>query len=213
MQLISFIDSSSGVNTAAGVNRNIYYLNAFSTSVRSSTRVWLSNADRQVSRLVEQFFVYRGGSVNLAAGLDDLTAQISGLSVSTPALALLLAAGSSSRTATVSAAARLLNSYNGGVSLGCVGLRSSLTANAATNLDTLGEIVSTGLRGASLLRAPVLSSIAVQCTDILNRLGARPQLRTMQPVATLRCDTPWHCGMHSWLRHACRRVPAIFSHF
>lgn len=173
MQLISFIDSSSGVNTAAGVNRNIYYVNAFSTAVRISTRVFLSNADRQVSRLIEQFFIYRGGSIdvgiNLAVGIDDLTAQISGITVSTPVCALVVAAGSSSRTAAVAAAGRLRSSYGGGVSIGCIPLGSASSANVAT----LAAIASTGLDGATLSRrAPAVSSIAAQCEAVLRSLGA-----------------------------------------
>lgn len=196
VQLISFIDTSSGVDTAAGPNRNIYYLNTFSAAVRSSTSVFLSNAERQVSRLVEQFFVYRGGSIDLAVAIDDLTAQISSLTVSTPALALVVAAGSSSRPAAVAAADRLRSSYGGGVSLGCVPLGSVSSENVAT----LAAIASTGLVRSSLsLRAPSLLSIAAQCTSVLRSLGAYLHQRSSYDAYTSASAPTWilSCG-HRW---------------
>ena len=145
MQLISFIDSSSGVNTAAGVNRNIYYVTSFSNTVRGSTGLFLSNADRQVSRLVAQQLTYRSGSISLTAGINDIATQYATLAVYIPGAAIIVAAGSSSRSAAVAAANRLRSSYSGGLSVVCVPL------GGTTNVATLTAIASSGLNGSPLV--------------------------------------------------------------
>lgn len=172
MQIVSFIDTSSGVNTAAGVNRNIYFVASFSNTVRASTGVFLSNVDRQVSRLVEQQLVSRGGSINLAAGLDALAAEYATVTVSLPAFAVLVAAGSSSRTAAVAAAARVRASFGGALSLACIPLGS------AANVETLEAIAGTGLRGEALVyETPLFGRIGVLLQRGLTAVGAirRPQ--------------------------------------
>ena len=180
LQIISFIDSSSGVNTAAGANRNIYYVNAFSNSLRSSTGVFLTNTDRQVSRLVEALLVYRPGTINLAAGINDLAARFSGLTVGYPAVAIVVAAGSSSRSGAVSAANRLRASYGGAVSVGGVALGSG------TNRGTLGAISDSGLDGTSLsFSTPSFSSIAARCASVLANAGAAPASKPVTNVTSL----------------------------
>lgn len=170
LQLISFIDSSSGDGS-----RNIYYVSTFSTAVRASTGVFLSNTDRRVSRLVAQLFVYRPGSTNLAVGIDDLTAQFSDLALSIPAVAILVAAGSSSRTSAVSAANRLRSAYSGGVSVGTIALGSGAST------ATLSAIASSGLGGDRLtFPGGSSSSIAARCASVVRSLGASPMhMRTL----------------------------------
>ena len=166
MQLISFIDSSSGVNTAAGVNRNIYYVTSFSNTVRGSTGLFLSNSDRQVSRLVAQQLTYRSGSISLTAGINDLATQYATLAVSIPGVAIIVAAGSSSRSAAVTATNRLRSSYSGGLSVVCVPLGST------TNVATLTAIAGSGLNGSPLVyRTQQFGRISTLLGTAVSELG------------------------------------------
>jgi len=145
--VIAFIDSTSGVNSASGANRNAYYITSFSNVAQDSTGVFLTNVGGQVSRLVAQRLVYRSGTINLAAGIDDLRDQFERLPVSMPAAALIVAAGSSSRSSGQVSADRLRsrNVYNGALSLACVSLGDQ------ENNATLRVIASTGPDGGPLV--------------------------------------------------------------
>eukprot|EP00892_Ulva_mutabilis_P002683 jgi/Ulvmu1/12415/UM009_0065.1 len=158
-QLVSFVDGSSGVNSTAGVNRNIYYVSFFSGSIRGSTGVFLSNADRRVSLLLQRLSdsrsISRSGTTDLAVGLDDLTARYRDVSTAIPALAFVVAAGTSSRTAAVSAAGRLRTGFGGALSLACISLGDG------ANTGTLAAIASEGLGGEALLfESPFFTEIA-----------------------------------------------------
>eukprot|EP00892_Ulva_mutabilis_P010419 jgi/Ulvmu1/774/UM010_0148.1 len=162
-QIVAFIDASSGVGTAAGINRNIYYVASFASTVRGSTGLFLSNADHAVSRLVAQQLTpaSRGGTINLAAGLNDLTAQLRTLTAPLPALAVLVAAGSSSRTAAAGAADSLRGSGDA-VTLACVALGS------AANVATLDAIASTGVNDTRLSLESPFSLIGLSLQLLLD---------------------------------------------
>lgn len=78
-EVIDFIDETSGVDTENGANGNRYVATSFSSFVDFSTEELLPNNDRAVSDLIEATFSCGGGTVNVAAGIRELTAAFNDL--------------------------------------------------------------------------------------------------------------------------------------
>lgn len=170
VQLVAFIDRSSGVTSAGLANGNVYYITSFSGTVQdTSGTVFLTNTDRRVSRLVAQRFVYRSGTLNLAVALNDLAARFEALSSAASASAVVLTGGTSARDPTLTAARRLRTSVSSSVSISAIALTPSV------NVAILESIVSRSVTGQRLVfQTSVFTRVGSLLTTSISTVGAPP---------------------------------------
>eukprot|EP00892_Ulva_mutabilis_P004972 jgi/Ulvmu1/2847/UM145_0001.1 len=91
-QIAAFIDSTSKVDTPAGANSNLYYVNTFESFLQDTTGDFASNSGGAVSDAVLAFTV-PGGSTNIGAGIDDLTAAYTRLTAPGERIAIVFTDG------------------------------------------------------------------------------------------------------------------------
>lgn len=162
MQIATFINQTSGVNTAEGVNSNAYYLNVFTSALVRSTGSFTTNSGGQAAAAVAALPRFSGGTV-IAAGIEDLTAQFQALGGTANKLAIVLTDGNGGAVLDAADALRAE-----GVTVVAVGLGGGPSAR------TLEDIASTGSDGSELVFAnSEFSEIAALAVRALEAIGAQ----------------------------------------
>eukprot|EP00892_Ulva_mutabilis_P004974 jgi/Ulvmu1/2849/UM145_0004.1 len=95
VQIAAFIDSTSEVDTPAGANSNLYYVNTFQSFLQDTTGDFATNSGGAISDAVLAFTV-PGGGTNIGAGIDDLTAAYTRLTVPGERIAIVFTDGRAS---------------------------------------------------------------------------------------------------------------------
>ena len=164
MQVVTFVDATSGADTPAGANSNRYYVNAFTATIVGTTGSFRTNTNRQVSRAVESNIEYIAGGTNIAAGVNDLTAQFEALPGTVAGVAVVVTDGRSSRAEATAAADRLRAA---GVVVAAVAIGGEV------DRATLDGVASTGSDGEELVfETDQFEDIAGLLAAVFTRIGA-----------------------------------------
>ena len=163
VQVVTFIDATSGADTPAGANSNRYYVNAFTATIVGTTSSFRTNTNRQVSRAVESNIEYIAGGTDIAAGVNDLTAQFEALPGTVAGVAVVVTDGRSSRAEATAAADRLRAA---GVEFAAVAI------GGEADRTTLDAVASTGSDGEELVfETDQFEDIAGLLAAVFTRIG------------------------------------------
>lgn len=174
VQMVAFIDATSGVNSAPGVNDNLYYASTFTFGVDASTGDFMTNDDRRVSQALEAL-QYPGRSANvIQVALDDIRGKFANLTTPAAGLAVAITDGQlsgqlnrargTSPELAEDAADRLRDA---GVTVATVGISS-------VDRPTLELISSAGADGEELVfEAAEFTDIGGLLSDALSSIGAQ----------------------------------------
>lgn len=178
LQIITFVDITSGVNKTAAANSNRYYVNSFNGTVVGTTASFLTNSDRRVSRSIQSSFEFGAGGLDIAAGLEDLTAQFRRLPGPTSGLAVVVTNGRSSRAAAEAAADELRAE---GVTVAVVAIRLRSGDTRGVDLEMVEAVASTGRDGEELVfESTRVEDIVGLLAAVITRIGA-PLSTACQP--------------------------------
>lgn len=180
LQIITFVDATSGANTTAGANSNRYYVNAFTSSIVGSTGSFLTNTNRRVSRSVQTNIEFSAGGTDIASGIEDLTAQFQELPGPIAGLAIVITDGQSTRAAAEAAANELRAE---GVTVAAVAI------GGGVDRPTLEAVASTGSDGEELVfETDRFDDIAGLLAAVFSRIGV-PLMNTYQlPYVSAHTD-------------------------
>lgn len=168
VQIVAFVDATSGADTNAGANNNRYYVNAFTSIVTDTTGSFLTNTNRRVSRRIENDIQYRAGGTSIAAGIQDLREKFLDLPRGAAGLAVVITDGRSTRSAAAAAANALRSA---GVTVAAVAIGDGV------DRGTLEAVASTGSDGEELVfGTDRFDDIAGLLAEVFTRIGA-PQQR------------------------------------
>ena len=182
MQIITFVDATSGANTTVGAKSNRYYVNAFTSSIVGTTGSFLTNTNRRVSRSVQSSIEYAAGGTDIAAGIEDLTAQVQQLPAPIAGLAIVITDGRSTRAAAE------------GVTVAAVAI------GGGADRPTLEAVASTGSDGEELvfetdrfddiagLLAAVFTRIGAPSSTVYTAYAARSSVTSTAMVARSHCS-------------------------